>query len=153
MRLGSISIILRYWPVQKDVPYVHGITFDTSSDCRMVRDFEKLPVVLFAGWVNGGLGESCKSTVDPCWVVELRVPTEGYNHASHHVSVGEVTAGWCTMWHMAKGRTTWDLKRHFFENMSWGCSPSISKHGIQPPERCFIVETICGDKQCSAPRL
>lgn len=36
-----------------------------------------------------------RSTVDPCCVVELSVPMEGYNHASHRISAGEVTVGWC----------------------------------------------------------
>lgn len=89
--------------------------------------------------------------------MELRAPTEGYNHASHHVSVGEVTAGWCTMWHMAKGKNNLRSKKAFFFFFLKICSEVVhrasQKQGIQPPERCFIVETICGDKQCSAPRL
>lgn len=100
-------ILLKYWPVQTDVASVHSITFDTSRDCRMVQDFEQLPVLLFAGRVNGG-GESVNLLLTR--VVEFSVPTEGYNHAIHHISVGEVTAGWSTMWHMAKGRTAWYLK-------------------------------------------
>lgn len=65
-RVGSIIIVVKYWPFQRDVSYVHSITFDISKDCRMVKDFEQLPVLLFAGLVNGGLGESVISTVDPC---------------------------------------------------------------------------------------
>lgn len=37
-----------------------------SKKYRMAHDFEQLPVWLFAAEVNGGLGETCKSTVDPC---------------------------------------------------------------------------------------
>lgn len=73
MRLGRI-IIIKYWPVQEDVSNVHSITFDTSQDCRMVRDFEQLPVLLFAGKVNGW-GESVNLLLTR--VVEFSVPTGG----------------------------------------------------------------------------
>lgn len=73
--------------VHRSVSYVHSITLDTSKD-RVVQDFEQLP-----GKVNGGLGETVYRWPVLCCVVELSVPTEGYNHAVHHVSGGEVTAG------------------------------------------------------------
>lgn len=47
--------------------------------------------MLFAGKVNGGLGELIDLLLTR--VMELSAPMEGYNHASHHISVGEVTAG------------------------------------------------------------
>lgn len=34
------------------------VSLDTSKDSRVVQDFEQLPVLLSAGTVNGGLGES-----------------------------------------------------------------------------------------------
>lgn len=36
---------------------MHITTSNTSKDRRVVRDFEQLPVLLFAGKVNGGSGE------------------------------------------------------------------------------------------------
>lgn len=65
-------------------------TFHTSKG-RMGQDFEQLPDFLFAAKVNSGLGASVNLLL--IRVVELRAPTEGYNHNIHHISVGEVTAG------------------------------------------------------------
>lgn len=78
---------------RKVFSYVHITTSNTNKDRRMVRDFEQLPVLLFAGNINGGLGDSIDLLLTR--VVLWSLPTEGYNHASHHISVGEVTAGWC----------------------------------------------------------
>lgn len=51
----------------------------SSSQCLQVE-------LWWPGWIW--------KPVDPCCVVELSVPVEGYNHAIHHIFDGEATAGW-----------------------------------------------------------
>lgn len=50
-------ITVKYWPLQTADSYVNSIIL-TSTSCRMAEDFEQLLVLLFAGIVNGCLGET-----------------------------------------------------------------------------------------------